>query len=97
MSYDKNLWNSVKNELKNDKTRQEEVKNKVIKCQNNQTLRYYDKVYGNAGPSGFCLFICLHGGGQGAAQMNDDQWRNIIPFENGAFKSGTIAVAPIGT
>ena len=96
MSYDKNLWNSVKNELKNDKTRQEEVKNKVIKCQNNQTLRYYDKVYGNAGPSGFCLFICLHGGGQGAAQMNDDQWRNIIPFENGAFKSGTIAVAPRG-
>ena len=96
MSYDKNLWNSVKNELKNDKTRQEEVKNKVIKCQNNQTLRYYDKVYGNAGPSGFCLFICLHGGGQGTAQMNDDQWRNIIPFENGAFKSGTIAVAPRG-
>ena len=96
MSYDKNLWNSVKNDLKNDKTRQEEVKNKVIKCQNNQTLRYYDKVYGNAGPSGFCLFICLHGGGQGTAQMNDDQWKNIIPFENGAFKSGTIAVAPRG-
>ena len=96
MNYDKNLWNSVKKELMNDKTRQEEVKNKTIKCQNNQTLRYYDKVYGKAGPSGFCLFICLHGGGQSSPQTNDDQWRNIIPFENGAFKSGTIAVAPRG-
>ena len=96
MSYDKNLWNSVKNELKNDKTRQEEMKNKQIKCQNNQSLRFYDKVYGNPDPSGYCLFVCLHGGGQGAAQMNDDQWKNIIPFENGGFKQGTIAVAPRG-
>ena len=96
MSYDKNMWNSVKNELKNDKTRQEEFQKKTIKCQENQTLRWYDKVYGNAGPSGFCLFICLHGGGQGSSQMNDDQWRNIIPFENNAFKQGTIAVAPRG-
>ena len=96
MSYDKNMWNSIKNELSNDNTRKEEINNKVIKCQNNQSLRFYEKVYGNAGPSGYCLFICLHGGGQGPAQMNDDQWRNIIPFENGGFKQGTIAVAPRG-
>ena len=96
MSYDKNLWNSVKNELKNDKTRQEEMQNKAIKCQNNQSLRFYDKVYGKADPSGYCLFICLHGGGQGTPQMNDDQWRNIIPFENNGFKQGTIAVATRG-
>ena len=96
MSYDQNLWNSVKNELKNDKTRQEEMKNKTIKCQNNLTLRFYDKTYGKADASGFCLFVCLHGGGQGSPQMNDDQWRNIIPFENGGFKSGTIAVATRG-
>ena len=30
MSYDRNLWNSVKNELKKDKTREEEMKNKTI-------------------------------------------------------------------
>ena len=96
MSYDRNMWNAIKNELSKDNTRQEEMKNKVIKCQNNQSLKFYDKVYGNAGSSGFCLFICLHGGGQGAAQMNDDQWRNIIPFENGGFRQGTIAVAPRG-
>ena len=96
MSYDKNLWNSVKNELKKDKTREEEMKNKTIKCRNNQTLRFYEKVIGKAGSSGFCLFICLHGGGQGAASMNDSQWQQIIPFEQNGFKQGTIAVAPRG-
>ena len=96
MSYDRNIWNAIKNELSNDNTRKEEMNSKSIKCQNNQSLRFYDKVYGNAGPSGYCLFICLHGGGQGSPQMNDDQWRNIIPFENNGFKQGTIAVAPRG-
>ena len=95
MSYDRNLWNAIKNELSNDNTRKEEMNSKSIKCQNNQSLRFYDKVYGNAGPSGYCLLVCLHGG-QGAPQMNDDQWRNIIPFENNGFKQGTIAVAPRG-
>ena len=96
MSYDKKLWESVKNELKNDKTRQNEMSSKKINCQNGQSLRFYDKVYGKADPSGFALFICLHGGGQGSEKMNDDQWKNIIPFENGGFKTGTIAVAPRG-
>ena len=96
MSYDRNLWNAVKNELKNDRTRQDEMNRKEIKCQNNQTLRFYDLEVGKAGPSGFCLFVCLHGGGQGAASMNDGQWRDIIPFENGGFKPGTIAVAARG-
>ncbi len=96
MSYDRNLWNAVKNELKNDRTRQDEMNRKEIKCQNNQTLRFYDLEVGKAGPSGYCLFVCLHGGGQGAASMNDGQWRDIIPFENGGFKPGTIAVAPRG-
>ncbi len=96
MSYDKNLWNSIKNELKNDKTRQEEMRSKTIKCRNNQTLRFYDTEIGKPDSSGYSLFICLHGGGQGAESMNDSQWRNIIPFEKNGFRSGTIAVAPRG-
>ena len=96
MSYDKNMWNAVKNELKKDKTREEEMKKNEIKCQNNQTLRFYEKVVGKAGPSGYCLFVCLHGGGQGAASMNDSQWKQIIPFEQNGFKQGTIGVAARG-
>ena len=96
MSYDKNLWNSIKNELKNDRTRQEEMRSKTIKCRNNQTLNFYDLEVGKPDSSGYSLFICLHGGGQGAASMNDSQWKNIIPFEKGGFRSGTIAVAPRG-
>jgi hypothetical protein len=53
-------------------------------------------VVGKAGPSGYCLFICLHGGGQGAASMNDSQWKQIIPFEQNGFKQGTIGVAARG-
>jgi len=90
------MWNSIKNELKNDKTREEEIKKCEIKCRNNQTLRFYEKVVGKAGPSGYCLFVCLHGGGQGAASMNDSQWKQIIPFEQNGFKQGTIGVAARG-
>ena len=96
MSYDKNLWNQVLNELRKDKSRADEIKKMEIPCQNNIKLRYYEKVVGNAEPSGYTLFICLHGGGQGAPSMNDGQWRDIIPFESGGFKNGTIAVAPRG-
>ena len=90
------VWNSIKNELKKDKTREEEIKKCEIKCRNNQTLRFYEKVVGKAGPSGYCLFVCLHGGGQGAASMNDSQWKQIIPFEQNGFKQGTIGVAARG-
>ena len=90
------MWNSIKNELKKDKTREEEIKKCEIKCRNNQTLRFYEKVVGKAGPSGYCLFVCLHGGGQGAASMNDSQWKQIIPFEQNGFKQGTIGVAARG-
>ena len=93
MSYDPNLWNAVVNELRNDKTRQNEMNSKTISCQKNQSLRWYEKVVGSAGYNGYALFICLHGGGQGSQQMNDSQWKDIIPFESGGFQNGTIAVA----
>ena len=96
MSYDKNLWNQVLNELRNDKFRSEEIKKMSIPCQNNMVLRFYEKIIGHPSPTGYSLFICLHGGGQGAPSMNDSQWKNIIPFESNGFQNGTIAVAPRG-
>ena len=88
-----NLWNTVLNQLKADPTRINEMNSKTIACQKNQTLRWYEKVVGSPSYGGYALFICLHGGGQGTAQMNDSQWKDIIPFESGGFQNGTIAVA----
>jgi len=96
MSYNTSLWNSVLSELQRDPNRINEVNSKCIRCQKNLTLRWYEKVVGNPTYSGYALFICLHGGGQGAASMNDSQWKDIIPFESGGFQNGTIAVAPRG-
>ena len=96
MSYDVNMWNSVLSELQRDPNRINEMNSKCIACQNNQSLRWYEKVIGSPTYSGYALFICLHGGGHGAASMNDSQWKDIIPFESGGFTNGTIAVAPRG-
>ena len=96
MSYDKKLWNLVLNELRKDKARSEEIKKMTIPCQNNNSLRFYEKIVGKPDSSGYALFICLHGGGQAAPSVNDSQWKDIIPFEANGFKSGTIAVAPRG-
>ena len=96
MSYDVNMWNSVLSELQRDPNRINEINSKCIQCPNNRALRWYEKVIGNPSYSGYALFICLHGGGHGAASMNDSQWRDIIPFLSGGFQDGTIAVAPRG-
>ena len=93
MSYDPNLWNSVLNELRSDPTRSNEINSKTISCQNGQSLRWYEKIVGSPGTGGYALMICLHGGGQGSSQMNDGQWKDIIPFVEGGLKNGTIAVA----
>ena len=76
MSYNTSLWNSVLSELQRDPNRINEVNSKCIRCQKNLTLRWYEKVVGNPSYSGYALFICLHGGGHGAASMNDSQWKN---------------------
>ena len=96
MNYDKKLWSLVVNELKKDKARAEEMQKMSIPCQNNGALRFYEKVIGKPSSSGYALFVCLHGGGQAPASVNDSQWKNIIPFESSGFKDGTIAVAPRG-
>ena len=96
MSYDPNLWNQALSQLQRDPNRINEINSKCIRCQNNLQLKWYEKVVGNPTSAGYALFICLHGGGHGTAQMNDSQWKDIIPFESGGFQNGTIAVAPRG-
>ena len=87
------LWKDILNELRKDISRQNEIISKKIPCQNNKFLKWYEEIFGNPSNEGYSLFICLHGGGEGSEQMNDNHWKNIISFEKGGFQSGTIAVA----
>lgn len=89
------IWNSVLANLKNDKKRQSELKDFKIQVKD-KTLKFKEQTFGEAGPGGYMLFICLHGGGGATQELNDSQWNDIIPFEKKAFKNGTIAVAPRG-
>lgn len=43
-----------------------------------KTLKWQEKVFGEAPPDGHSLWISLHGGGNAPAEVNDKQWQNQI-------------------
>lgn len=57
--------------------RQSEIKDFVVKAAG-QTMRYKTKIFGNKPAKGRSLYVSLHGGGQTAASVNDEQWNNQI-------------------
>lgn len=54
-----------------------ELEKKVIELQG-KSMRWEDKVFGDATTNGRSLWISMHGGGNAAKQVNDSQWRNQI-------------------
>jgi poly(3-hydroxybutyrate) depolymerase len=44
--------------------------------QEDKTLRWLEKTFGEPSPGGHSLWISLHGGGNAPAAVNDRQWRN---------------------
>ena len=42
------------------------------------TLRFLSRQFGNKPKNGWNLYISMHGGGNAAAQVNDQQWQNQI-------------------
>lgn len=56
-------------------TRQAESEAKAITA-GEHTLRYDFRVFGDKPDSGRSLFISLHGGGEAAPSVNDQQWEN---------------------
>jgi hypothetical protein len=56
-------------------TRQAESDEKAITI-GDKTLRYDFTVFGTEPPLGHSLYISLHGGGEAAPSVNDDQWEN---------------------
>jgi hypothetical protein len=57
--------------------RQKEWDEKVVAGEKH-TMKLLTKTFGTKPPNGWNLFISMHGGGNGPAPMNDQQWRNQI-------------------
>lgn len=56
-------------------SRKAEVDAKAITLEG-KTLRYDFEVFGTKPPNGRSLYLSLHGGGEAAASVNDQQWEN---------------------
>ncbi|MCQ2821709.1 MAG: hypothetical protein MJ252_31000 [archaeon] len=93
---DEATWQNFKNAERNNPGRKDEMSNMRIKTANNLQMRFKQQIFGNKPKDGYTLFICLHGGGGCPTYVNDSQWKDIIPFLQGGFKEGCIAVAPRG-
>lgn len=66
---------------------------KYAVTQDGKTLRWLDRVFGDAPETGHSLWISLHGGGGAPAEVNDQQWQNQIKLYQPA---EGIYVAPRG-
>lgn len=68
-------WKERAAELKTE--RAAEMEKKAITVEN-KTMRWEERVFGEAPAGGRSLWISMHGGGGGPAAMNDSQWKNQI-------------------
>ena len=68
-------WKERAAELKTE--RAAEMEKKAITVEN-KTMRWEERVFGEAPAGGRSLWISMHGGGNGPAAMNDSQWKNQI-------------------
>jgi poly(3-hydroxybutyrate) depolymerase len=57
--------------------RKDEMEKKTITL-GDKSMRWLDKVFGEAPADGRSLWISMHGGGGAPARVNDGQWRNQI-------------------
>ena len=69
------LWSRHKSLLRRERSK--EFSTKKITLDGN-TLRYTQKIFGNAPKTGRSLWISLHGGGSAPASVNDQQWQNQL-------------------
>lgn len=54
-----------------------ELRDKTI-VQGDKTMRWLEKTFGQAPPTGRSLWISMHGGGEAPAHINHQQWQNQI-------------------
>lgn len=68
-------WKSRATELKSERAGEMEKKSFTIEA---RTLRWEERVFGNAPANGHSLWISMHGGGNTRTEVNDAQWKNQI-------------------
>lgn len=91
----KYIWHEYLNQVKNDKTRIEEVENRAMTF-DDATMKYGFFVKGEPDESGYPLFIALHGGGQrDTPDLNDSQWVHMASYYRNSVENG-IYVNPRG-
>jgi pimeloyl-ACP methyl ester carboxylesterase len=69
------LWHERRLRLKDE--RAAEFQARTIELEG-KTLRWEERVFGEAPTNGHSLWISMHGGGNAAARVNDRQWTNQI-------------------
>ncbi len=69
------LWNYFADQRRT--AMREKIKSRTI-TEGELSLRWLEKRFGTAPPTGHALFISMHGGGNAPAAVNDRQWKNQI-------------------
>ncbi len=89
------LWEEYLEEIKNDETRQEEVKKRVMEF-GDVTMKYGMQIKGDPDENGYPLYIALHGGGgSDTPDLNDSQWMQMATYYGNNVKQG-IYINPRG-
>ncbi len=87
------VWGQYMSQQQTEATRLVQVQTSTIQI-NNVTMKYFIQVIGETNSAGlYPLYICLHGGGSVAANVNEDQWVQMQTYYQKGVKSG-IYVAP---
>jgi len=90
----KALWSRYAREQRDNPVRREEHESRALRF-GDAVMRYEYRVVGEKPAKGFPLYIALHGGGGGPAQMNDAQWRHMQVYYLNCVTNG-VYVAPRG-
>jgi len=71
----RSLWNERQTQLREE--RGAEMRERLIEIKG-KSLRWEERVFGEAPSGGHSLWISMHGGGGAPARVNDQQWTNQI-------------------
>lgn len=89
------IWAEYLDGVRNDEARAAELDEHAMTF-GEVTMKYALAVKGEAGPSGYPLFIALHGGGgSDTPDINDEQWAQMFSYYQPSVQNG-IYVAPRG-